>query len=73
MEIQEKYKTPDIVIHNISELHRGSFEDIELQSFTDSWEAICKTAIHVSRVCIPMMKKIGGGTLIFSGATASKK
>jgi len=70
--IQDKGQ-PTVVIHNVAELIRGPFLDHSASDFQQAWRSSVLTAINVSQRVLPIMQTQGSGTLILTGATASRR
>ncbi|RXJ74125.1 SDR family oxidoreductase [Veronia nyctiphanis] len=71
--IREEHGSPEIVIHNVATLSRGSFNDISAEEFEATWRASTLSAFNVAQTVLPSMERNHKGTLIFTGATASVK
>jgi len=69
----KQHGTPRVVIHNVAELIRGKFLDLDAGDFERAWRSIVLTAINVSQTVIPAMQDQQAGTLILTGATASTR
>jgi NAD(P)-dependent dehydrogenase (short-subunit alcohol dehydrogenase family) len=64
---------PMTVIYNAGSGVWGDIESITLEEFEASWRVNAYGALAVSREVIPAMKAAGSGSLIFIGATASRR
>jgi NAD(P)-dependent dehydrogenase (short-subunit alcohol dehydrogenase family) len=64
---------PMTVIYNAGSGLWGDIESITLEEFEASWRVNAYGALAVSREVIPAMKAAGSGSLIFIGATASRR
>lgn len=64
---------PATVIYNAGSGTWGDVESIDLDAFEASWRINAYGALAVSREVIPAMKSAGAGTIIFIGATASRR
>jgi NAD(P)-dependent dehydrogenase (short-subunit alcohol dehydrogenase family) len=60
----------EIAVYNAAYFLEKPFEETTTEDFTKVWETNVLGAVHFSRRVIPELLKTGG-TLIFSGATAS--
>lgn len=70
--IDERYRrAPSVLIHNTAELIISPFLETGSKDFEQAWRSMALSASLTSAECIPRMLEYGGGTLIFSGATAS--
>jgi NAD(P)-dependent dehydrogenase (short-subunit alcohol dehydrogenase family) len=59
------------MIHNAMQFHRQSFMQTSVQTLQDVWQSMVLTAFNVSQQAIPRLRREGGGSLIFSGASGS--
>jgi NAD(P)-dependent dehydrogenase (short-subunit alcohol dehydrogenase family) len=80
---------PDLVIHNAAYgplgsmgRHDSTFDDdpilkplldVSVADFEKAWKTNCLAPLVLSQVLIPSMIKLGSGTIIFIGATASSR
>ena len=64
---------PNTVIYNAGSGVWGDVESIDLEGFESSWRVNAYGALAVSQQVIPAMKAAGTGTIIFIGATASRR
>lgn len=64
---------PSTVIYNAGSGTWGDVESIDLDAFESAWRVNAYGALAVSREVIPAMKSAGSGTIIFIGATASRR
>src|SRR5262249_25044823 len=64
---------PATVVYNAGSGVWGDVESISLESFEAAWRVNAYGALAVSREVIPAMKAAGSGTIIFIGATASRR
>lgn len=62
---------PDVWVHNAAQLHIGEFLETPPETFTSTWQVSCLAAVYLAQEIFPLMLEKGGGTVIFSGATAS--
>lgn len=61
----------DLVIYNTGNNTPGRFEDMSAEFFENSWRVCCFGGFFYGREAIKYMKSDGGGTLLFTGASAS--
>ena len=66
-----QYGTPQLVIHNPATLTIKPFLETSSENFEASWKSMVLSAINLAQSVMEPMVDAGGGTLIFSGATAS--
>jgi NAD(P)-dependent dehydrogenase (short-subunit alcohol dehydrogenase family) len=64
---------PSTVIYNAGSGVWGDVEGITLDQFENAWRVNAFGALAVSQQVIPAMKAAGSGTIIFMGATASRR
>jgi NAD(P)-dependent dehydrogenase (short-subunit alcohol dehydrogenase family) len=64
---------PSTVIYNAGSGVWGDVESITLDQFENAWRVNALGALAVSQQVIPAMKAAGSGTIIFIGATASRR
>ncbi len=64
---------PSTVIYNAGPGVWGDVENIGLDTFEGVWRANAYGSLAVSQQVIPSMKAAGSGTIIFIGATASRR
>lgn len=64
---------PDLVVYNASGFLRKSVLEIEAEEFENQWRITCLGGFLVGREAARGMVANGGGTLIFTGATACYK
>ncbi|WP_431286919.1 SDR family NAD(P)-dependent oxidoreductase [Roseateles chitinivorans] len=61
------------VIHTAMHFLRKPFLQTEPEAFQAVWQSMVMTAVNVSQQAIPRLKAQGGGALIFSGASGSRR
>ncbi len=71
--IRSELGDPTTVVYNAGSGVWGDVESISLEAFETSWRVNAYGALAVSREVIPTMKAAGSGTIIFIGATASRR
>ncbi len=64
---------PSTLIFNAGSGVRGDVESISLEQFETAWRVNALAALAASQEVIPAMKSKGSGTIIFIGATASRR
>ena len=69
--IIDQYGAPQLVVHNTAELVIKPFLETQLDEFLGCWQNMMLSAATLTQSVIPAMLDNGGGTMIFSGATAS--
>ncbi|MEM7191458.1 MAG: SDR family NAD(P)-dependent oxidoreductase [Pseudomonadota bacterium] len=63
----------DVFIHNVAAIHIGPFLETPPERFEAVWRASVLSAVRCAQAVLPGMLERGGGTLLFSGATAALK
>ncbi len=69
----ETWGTPDAVIYNAGAFMRTSILEATADDFQYCWQANCYGGFLVGRGAARRMVERGAGTILFSGATASKR
>ena len=63
----------DLVIYNTGNNTPGRFEDMSAEFFENSWRVCCFGGFLYGREAVKHMKRDGGGTILFTGASASMR
>ncbi len=71
--VRSELGDPTTFIYNAGSGVWGDVESISLESFEAAWRVNAYGALAVSQQVIPAMKAAGSGTIIFIGATASRR
>lgn len=71
--VRSELGDPTTLIYNAGSGVWGDVESISLESFEAAWRVNAYGALAVSQQVIPAMKAAGSGTIIFIGATASRR
>lgn len=71
--IRSEMGDPATLVYNAGSGVWGDIESITLDDFEAAWRVNAYGAMAVSREVIPAMKAAGAGTIIFIGATASRR
>ena len=61
----------DLVVYNAGNAVLGALHDMETRVFEDAWRVGCLGGFLVGREAVRRMLPRGGGTVLFTGATAS--
>ncbi|MEQ9639224.1 MAG: SDR family NAD(P)-dependent oxidoreductase [Alphaproteobacteria bacterium] len=61
------------VVYNAGNNRRIAFADLDAATFEDFWRVGCLGGFHTAKAAIPSLLKAGGGSLIFTGASASMR
>jgi len=69
--VDKNSKTLSSVIYNAGNNNAKPFLEMDLPFFQDLWEVCAKGAFLVAQQAIPRLVNNNGGSLIFTGATAS--
>jgi len=72
-DIESTLGPPRVLVYNAGHLIRGGLLDTSPEAFADSWRISAFGAFLCARRAVPGMLDGAGGTLIFTGATASIK
>lgn len=64
---------PEVMIYNPMKLVVKPFQDLSKDEFETVWRVTCMGAMIAAQAVLPHMFGRGGGTIVFSGATASIK
>ena len=60
-----------LVVYNAGKMVRGGALDLSPSEVEQAWRVICLGGLHTAQAALPGMLELGGGTLIYTGATAS--
>jgi NAD(P)-dependent dehydrogenase (short-subunit alcohol dehydrogenase family) len=71
--IHAEFGAIDVLIYNAGKGVWGSVEEIAPEDFETAWRTNAFGALMAARQAIPKMKAAGQGTIIFIGATASRR
>lgn len=71
--IRREMGDPETLVYNAGSGVWGDVESIDLGGFEASWRVNAYGALAASQEVIPAMKAAGRGSIIFIGATASKR
>lgn len=71
VKIQRDFGTPDLVVYNAGAFMPADVIDIKTEDFEQCWRVGCLGGFFVGREAARLMLEQGGGTIIFTGATAS--
>ncbi|QZP31036.1 SDR family NAD(P)-dependent oxidoreductase [Pseudomonas sp. DR48] len=71
MQHHEDREPPSLVVFNTSNFARTPIREISAEQFEDHWRVGCLAGFLVGREAAKCMSANGGGTLLFSGASAS--
>ncbi|MGB1109441.1 MAG: SDR family NAD(P)-dependent oxidoreductase [Gammaproteobacteria bacterium] len=72
-EVERVFGHASVYIHNASQMLRSDFLDTSADDFEAIWRITCQGAVHGAQRVLPGMLSAGGGTILFTGATASVK
>jgi len=71
--IRDELGTPTVLMHNGSATVWGDFEEIDLEGFERSWRVNALGLLAAARAVVPGMRENGGGSIVVTGATASRR
>jgi NAD(P)-dependent dehydrogenase (short-subunit alcohol dehydrogenase family) len=71
--VREQMGDPAVLVYNAGSGVWGSIEDIGAAEFESSWRVNALGAFVASKEVIPAMKRSGRGSIVFIGATASRR
>lgn len=66
-----EHGAPRALVYDVGVFKRAPFAELSEADFRACWEGMALGAFRVAQAMLPAMMQAGGGTLIFSGATAS--
>ncbi len=71
--IRAQLGDPEVVIYNAGSGAFGTFDDVAAKDFEASWRVNALGGFLVAKQVVPAMKKAGAGSIVFVGATASRR
>jgi NAD(P)-dependent dehydrogenase (short-subunit alcohol dehydrogenase family) len=71
--IREQMGDPSVLVYNAGSGVWGSIEDVGTAEFEASWRVNALGAFLASKEVIPAMKRSARGSIVFIGATASRR
>jgi NAD(P)-dependent dehydrogenase (short-subunit alcohol dehydrogenase family) len=72
-EIVNHFGDPEVLVYNAGAFKPGGILEVTPEEFESSWKANCMGGFLAARAVIPAMLTCNRGTLIFTGATASRR
>jgi len=72
-DVSGTWGVPDVAIYNAGAFMKASILDAEAADFKRCWEVNCYGGFLVGRAAATRMAPNGRGTILFTGATASKR
>ncbi len=63
----------EVLVHNAAAFSHGPFLQVELADFEQAWATSARGAFVLAQAVLPAMLQRGRGTLLFGGATASRR
>jgi NAD(P)-dependent dehydrogenase (short-subunit alcohol dehydrogenase family) len=69
----EQYGTLNAVLHNVGNNAIIPFEDLDAKTFELFWRVGCFAGFLTAKAALPKLMTVGGGTLLFTGASASMR
>jgi NAD(P)-dependent dehydrogenase (short-subunit alcohol dehydrogenase family) len=71
--IRSSLGDPEVVIYNAGSGVFGTFDDATAADFETAWRVNTLGAFLVGKQVVPAMKQAGRGSIVFVGATASRR
>ena len=71
--VEEKLGPLSVVVHNAAAFSVAPFLETRLSDFEAAWAASARAGFVVAQEAVPRLRRAGGGSLVFSGATASMR
>lgn len=71
--VEAELGSPDVIIFNAGSFSPGSILDYDPEAFEQHWRVGCLGGFHVGQLGARVLAEKGKGTLIFTGATASRR
>jgi NAD(P)-dependent dehydrogenase (short-subunit alcohol dehydrogenase family) len=71
--IRDELGVPQVLVHNAGNAVFGSVTDVAPDAFEAGWRVNALGLFHCARAVIPGMQEAGGGTILVTGATASRR
>ena len=71
--VRKELGDPEVLVHNAGSGVWGTIEDATPADFESSWRVNALGGFLASKQVIPAMKRAGRGSIVFVGATASRK
>ena len=72
-DVEAKWGTPNLVVYNAGAFMKVSILEATADDFLRCWQANCYGGFLVGRAAARRMAARGAGTILFTGATASKR
>ena len=73
LDATSKWGEPNVVIYNAGAFMKTSINDATEKDFRKCWEANCLGGFLIGQKAAKLMVPRGSGTILFTGATASKR
>lgn len=71
--IRKDMGDPEVVVYNAGSGAFGTFDEVSAADFESSWRVNALGAFLVAKQVVPAMQKAGRGSIVFVGATASRR
>lgn len=71
--IRDELGTPTVLLHNAGGGVWGDFEEVDLEGFENAWRVNALGLLAAARAVVPGMRERGGGSIVVTGATASRR
>jgi NAD(P)-dependent dehydrogenase (short-subunit alcohol dehydrogenase family) len=69
--IREELGAPEALLYNAGAFQAGGILDLAATEFEQAWRINCLGGLLTAQAVVPAMLERGGGSIIYSGATAS--
>jgi NAD(P)-dependent dehydrogenase (short-subunit alcohol dehydrogenase family) len=69
--IREELGAPEVLLYNAGAFKAGGILDLAAADFEQAWRVNCLGGLLTAQAVVPGMLERGGGTILYSGATAS--
>jgi NAD(P)-dependent dehydrogenase (short-subunit alcohol dehydrogenase family) len=72
-EIRAQLGDPEVLVYNAGAFKHGGILEVTPEEFESTWKANCMGGFLAAREVVPAMLALGRGTILFTGATASRR
>lgn len=71
--VRAELGVPEVLVYNAGAFVRGEVHELEPAAFEGAWRANCLGAFLAAREIVPDLRRLGRGTILLTGATASTR